>query len=214
MTREKEVPPLPMTAREFALRHQFNVIRDTVLPAPLQAAILRQCPGVAIQALEDAIDAYRFAEVLAPPIPLNERKASLEKVARLATELASAIENLGTFERSALHGHLSQGRKAGLARPRRLLSTIAKSALSEAARIEPSPGRPLTRKANVVRDVACELKRCGLVPDASSKGPLVFIVTELFSLISESPPDVRSLVRNALAKMDGETFDFRQGIAA
>jgi len=199
-----------MTARQFALRHQIKAITSITLPAQMQSAILRQCPGISISELEDAIDSYRFAEVLAPQIPLNERKTSLEKVAEAAVQLRTMIDELGPFERSALHERLSAGRKAGISRPRTFLQQLAQTASRLAAQIEPSAGRPLTRKAYVVRDVARELRRCGLPVSASSKGPLVFVVAELFSLIDEPPQDVRSLVRNTLAKIDGETMDFCQ----
>jgi hypothetical protein len=74
--------------------------------------------------------------------------------------------------------------------------------------ISTSAGRPLSRKAYVVRDVARELRRSGYEVDASSKGPLVFIVGELFAALDEPSQDVRSLVRNTLAKMDPENLDF------
>jgi hypothetical protein len=212
MTEERQIPPVPMTQRTFALRHKFQVIRDTTLPAQTQSAILRQCPGLSIGALEDAIDAYRFAEVLAPPIPANERKASIAKVGELAVELMNAIDELGNSERATLHEALSGGRKPGISRAKKLLRQIAVTAVRAADAIEPSAGRPPTRKAYVIRDIARELQRCGFAVDASSKGPLVFIATELFAFIEDPPNDVRSLARNALAKMDLETLDFRQSI--
>lgn len=206
------LPSAPVTARQFALRHQFRIIRDTTLAAEMQAAILRQCPGVSINELEDAIDSYRFAEVLAPQIPPNERKTSLERVASLADQLVSALDTLGPFERTTMHQALSAGGKGGISRAGHFLRLITKISARVAAEIEPTAGRPLTRKAYIVRDVARELKRCGIAIDASSKGPLVFIVSELFSLLDDPPKDIRSLVRNTLAKIDPASMDFRQNI--
>ena len=193
-----------VTPRDFALRHKLAVIRDTILPAQMQAAILRQCPGVSIDELENAIDAYRFANVLMPALPANERKASLERVSTLASELRGAIETLAPTERAALVD--GRGRRIKVVGALRAIAALAHKA---AEGIQPSAGRPLTRKAYVVRDVARELKRCRLDVDASSKGSLVFIVSELFSLVDDPPSDVRSLVRNTLAKIDFETMDFR-----
>lgn len=190
-----------------------QVMHEAILPAPVQAAILRQCPGVSIRELQDALDCYRFAQVLAPTIPLHERKVDLERVARLAEALISAIGDLGTFERSSLNERLRVGNKTGLIQTRQILRNLADTASSQAAKIEPTPGRPLTRKAYLVRDVARELRRCGVAGDASSKGPLVFILTELFRLVDDPPPDVRSLVRSTLAKMDMVTMNFCQGKA-
>lgn len=198
---------IPVTPRDFALRRQFNVMRDTILPAAMQAAIRRQCPLVSIQALEDALDAYRFANVLAPPIPASERRGSLERIAELSEQLWEALGELAMTERSKLQNKISKGRKSGKV-PRAFLSQLARAASAVAEDIHPSAGRPLDRKAYVIRDIARELRRCDYPVDASSKGPLVSIATDLFSLIDDAPQDTRSLVRNALAKIDLETLSF------
>jgi hypothetical protein len=188
-------------------------MHDTILPAQMQAAILRQCPKIRIQELEDALDSYRFAGVLAPPVPASERRADLERVAALAQELWEAISALAMSERAKIQEALTAGQKPGIRRARVLLNKIAQAALRAAANIQTSPGRPLDRKVYVIRDIARELHRHGYPIDASSKGPLVFIATELFSLLDGAPQEPRSLVRSALAKMDLKTMDFHQGNA-
>jgi hypothetical protein len=182
-------------------------MRDTILPAPVQAAIRRQCPLVSIQAFEDALDGYRFANILAPPIPASERRAVLERIADLSQGLWEALGELAMTERSKLHGKLSKGRKSGKL-PRAFFSHLSRAAREVADDIQPAAGRPLDRKAYVIRDIARELRRCDYPVDASSKGPLVSIASDLFSLIEDAPQDVRSLVRNALAKIDLETLSF------
>ena len=199
-----------ITAREFALRGQMKVIRDTTLPAQMQAAILRQCPGVEIDELENALDAYRFANVLAPAIPPNERRANLERIADLAQQLADALDQLGMTDRSRLRHALSRRPKSPMLVNRGTLGKLGDAASKVVCDIQASAGRPLTRKAYIVRDVARELRRCGVPIDASSKGPLVFITTELLSLLDEPAQDVRSLVRNTLAKINLNTLDFCQ----
>jgi hypothetical protein len=179
----------------------------------MQAAILRQCPKIRIQELEDALDSYRFAGVLAPPVPASERRADLERVAALAQELWEAISALAMSERAKIQEALTAGQKPGIRRARVLLNKIAQAALRAAANIQTSPGRPLDRKVYVIRDIARELHRHGYPIDASSKGPLVFIATELFSLLDGAPQEPRSLVRSALAKIDLKTMDFHQGNA-
>ena len=197
-----------VTAREFALRHKLGAIRDTILPAQTQAAIRRQCPGVSIMQLQNALDAYRFANTSTPAVPANVRKASLERVADLAEQLVQAINELDQKTRLVLEHPERRGKRRTItAGP--LLRKIIGSARTAASDILPSPGRPLTRRAYVVRDVARELHRCGYEPDASSKGPLVFIISELLGLVEDPPTDVRSLVRNTLAKIDPSTGDFR-----
>lgn len=197
----------PVTPRDFALRHQFNIMRDTILPAPMQAAIRRQCPLISIQALEDALDSYRFANILVPPVPASERRALLERIADLAQQLWETLGELPMAERSNLRKKVSKGRKADKL-PRAFLSQISRAARESAEEIQPAAGRPLDRKAYVIRDIARELRRCEYPVDASSKGPLVSIASDLFSLMDDAPQDCRSLVRNALAKIDLETLSF------
>lgn len=199
-----------VTAREFALRGQMKVIRDTTLPAQMQAAIRRQCPDVSIDELENALDAYRFANALAPAIPPNERRGNLERIADLAQQLSDALDRLGMTDRSRLRRALSKRPSSRMLVNGATLSKLREAAVKVIGDIQPSAGRPLTRKAYIVRDVARELRRCGFPIDSSSKGPLVFIIAELLSLLDEPTQDVRSLVRNTLAKIDLETLDFCQ----
>jgi hypothetical protein len=98
-------------------------------------------------------------------------------------------------------------KKVRLPDPFQLIS-LATEAKRAASGLRPVAGRPLSRKAYVIRDIARELQRTGYMVDASSKGPLVFIAGEVFRELREPAQDVRSLVRNTLAKMDSETLDF------
>lgn len=199
-----------VSARDFALRSRSRIIRDTILPVQMQAAIYRQCPGLSISELENALDAYRFANALAPVVPPTERRANLERVAELATQLGEALSQISMADQAKLRRFNSKRPKARDPVSASGLAKLAELAMKVAADIQPSAGRPLTRRAYIVRDVAKELRRSGFVIDASSKGPLVFITSELLSLLDEPNQDVRSLVRNTLAKLDFDTLDFCQ----
>lgn len=200
---------LSPTAREFALRSRGKANKDLILSPQSQAAIKRQCPNVLISALHDALNSYRYVGLKTPQQTLNDRRDALQRLASDCHSLARALNAVSSVEKERLAQAMSRGSKKKVRLPDPLqLMSLGTEAKRAASGLRSVAGRPMTRKSYVIRDIARELQRTGHAVDASSKGSLVFIAGELFRALGEPVQDVRSLVRNTLAKMDTETLDF------
>ncbi len=170
------------------------------LPAKTREAIERQLPGLPLGIIESSFVHYQLLRGHTPEPPAQVR-ATLDRIAKQAADL---YVSLGTLSEEARHQLWDAIEPAGgvafFEQANHVSQALMGLARNAALDVELATGRPATWKHSLVRSLANILEGNGRSIDATPNGDLCFLTSEILTALHEKPGDVRSLVRDALAK--------------
>lgn len=170
------------------------------LPAVIKASIGRNLPGVPIEIVESAFVHFQLLQMHRPEAPASVRE-TMQKIAEQAAALYISLGTLSEEARNQLWDALEPvGGVAFYEQAEFVSQALMGLARNAALDVEIAAGRPVSWKHRFVRSLANILEGHGRTADAKPEGDLCFLTLELLEALDEKPKDVRSLVRDALAK--------------
>ena len=174
------------------------------LPKKTREAIERQLPGLPIGYIASTFVHYQLLRGHKPEPP-SEVRTTLDGIAKQAADLYISLGTLSEEARNHLWDALEPvGGVAFFEQANFVSQALMGLAQNAANGVEIGTGRPATWKHGLVRSLANILEGHGRTADSKQTGDLCFLSLEVLTALDEKPGDVRSLVRDALAKSPAE----------
>ena len=170
------------------------------LPVKTRDAIARQLPDIPLPYVESA---FAHSQILRQhkPQPLSEVRDALDNIAKQAGNLYVSLGTLSEEARNQLWDALEPfGGLAFFEQANFMAQALMGLSRNAALDVETKIGAPETWKHSLVRSLANILEAHGRIADAKPKGDLCFLSHELMTAMGYDVKDVRSTVRDALAK--------------
>lgn len=174
------------------------------LPTKAREVINRQFPEIPMGYIESA---YARCQILRQhkPQPSADVRAALDNIAKQAACLYVTLGTLSEEARNQLWDALEPvGGLAFFEQANFMAQALMGLSRTAALEVETKSGAPETWKHSLVRSLANILEAHGRIADAKPKGDLCFLSHELMMAMGYEVKDIRSTVRDALAKTPPE----------
>ncbi len=170
------------------------------LPQTSRAAIKRQLPDIPIAFVESAFVRCQLLRAQKPQPSADVRK-SLESVTTKAAALEASLGSLSDEARKQLWAALEPvGGVEFFEQANFVTQALMGLSRNAASDVDVNLGRPETWKHGLIRSLANLLEAHGRTADDTREGDLCFLSAELIKTLDERAKDIRSTVRDAVAK--------------